>query len=496
MELKRYYQMKRFYITSLLAVITFFACQTVSAYDFEVGGIYYNLNTSDMTATVTSGDKKYTGDVVIPSFVTYNTKTLKVTEIVSFAFSRCTSLSSITIPNSVTKIDRGAFSRCTSLPSITIPNSVITIDSEVFENCTSLTSVTIPNSVTTIGYYAFKGCTSLTSVTIPNSVTTIGECAFYCCTSLSSITIPNSVTTIDSAVFGDCTSLTSITIPNSVTVIGWHAFKGCISLSSIMIPSSVTKIDEEAFSGCISLTSITIPNSVTKIGNLAFSGCTSLSTIILPENLTQITKETFRGCSQLTSVSIPAHITDIECSAFSKCENLKELIFEDSNQSLEISISVYDGKASHLHPTYLYLGREIKDRIYGDEFMFSDKVETLVLGNTYTPKNHPDPATIKTVISKIEKPHEIDRFLNSTYASAILYVPKGTKALYESTDGWKLFFNIQEGDPTTGIVSTKNDINKVEVSRYDIKGQRLNAPRKGINIVRYSDGTTEKIVVR
>ena len=404
MELKRYYQMKRFYITSLLAVITFFACQTVSAYDFEVGGIYYNLNTSDMTATVTSGDKKYTGDVVIPSFVTYNTKTLKVTTISYYAFKGCTSLSSITIPNSVTKIDIGAFSECTSLPSITIPNSVITIDSKVFENCTSLTSVTIPNSVTTIGYYAFKGCTSLSSVTIPNSVT--------------------------------------------------------------------------------------------KIGNLAFSGCTSLSTIILPENLTQITKETFRGCSQLTSVSIPAHITDIECSAFSKCENLKELIFEDSNQPLEISISVYDGKASHLHPTYLYLGREIKDRIYGDEFMFSDKVETLVLGNTYTPKNHPDPATIKTVISKIEKPHEIDRFLNSTYASAILYVPKGTKALYESTDGWKLFFNIQEGDPTTGIVSTKNDINKVEVSRYDIKGQRLNAPRKGINIVHYSDGTTAKIVVQ
>ena len=128
--------------------------------------------------------------------------------------------------------------------------------------------------------------------------------------------------------------------------------------------------------------------------------------------------------------------------------------------------------------------------------MLSDKVETLVFGYTYTLREHPNPVTIKTVISKIEKPHEINYFLNSTYASAILYVPKGTKALYESTDGWKQFFNIQEGEPTTGIVSTKDDVSKVEVSRYDIKGQRLNAPRKGINIVRYSDGTTEKIVVR
>lgn len=77
--------------------------------------------------------------------------------------------------------------------------------------------------------------------------------------------------------------------------------------------------------------------------------------------------------------------------------------------------------------------------------MFSDKVETLVLGNTYTPKNHPDPATIKTVISKIEYPHEINYFRNSTYANATLYVPKGTKVFYESTNGWRQFFNIQEG---------------------------------------------------
>ena len=301
------------------------------------------------------------------------------------------------------------------------------------------------------------------------------------------------MTEIGGYVFLDCTSLVSVTIPNSVTRIGGGAFCGCTSLTSITIPNSVTGIGGSAFCGCTSLTSITIPNSVTGIDERAFSECTSLATVALSENLTKIAWHTFQGCSQLTSISIPAHVTDIEWSAFSKCENLEKLIFEDSDQPLKISIYVYNEKASHLHPTYLYLGREIKDKY---EFMFPDKVETLVFGKTYRSREHPTSATIKTVISKIEKPHEIDRFLNSTYANATLYVPKGTKALYESTDGWKLFFNIQEGDPTTGIVSTKDDINKVEVSRYDIKGQRLNAPRKGINIVRYSDGTTEKIVVR
>ena len=421
--------MKRIYTTLLLAAITLFACQTVSAYDFEVDGIFYNLNTSGMTVAVTHGDKKYTGDVVIPSSVTYNAKTLKVTQ---------------------------------------------------------------------IGGYAFGGCTSLTSITIPSYVTTIGGYAFGGCTSLTSITIPSYVTRIEYSTFSRCTSLISVTIPNGVTTIEFDAFEGCTSLTSVTIPNSVTEIGREAFEGCTSLTSVTIPNSVTEIGGEAFKDCTSLSTVVLSENLTQIYYNTFQGCSQLTSINIPAHVREIERSAFFLCENLEILIFEDSDQPLKISKSIGDTEeASHLHPTYLYLGREIKsgnESVY--ELMFPDKVETLVFGKTYRSREHPAPATIKTVISKIEKPHEIEPFFNSTYANAILYVPKGTKALYESTDGWKQFSNIQEGDPTTGIVSTKDDVDKVEVSRYDTKGQKLNVPRKGINIVRYSDGTTEKIVVR
>ena len=156
----------------------------------------------------------------------------------NYAFSGCSNLTSIDIPNSVTDIGHSVFKDCSSLTSIKIPNSVTSIGYGAFENCSSLTSVTIPNSVTTIGNSAFMGCSSLTSVTIPNSVTNFGNYAFYNCTGLTSVTIPNSVTSIGERAFRNCSSLTSITIPNSVTSIGEYAFLGCSSLKSVTMEST------------------------------------------------------------------------------------------------------------------------------------------------------------------------------------------------------------------------------------------------------------------
>ncbi len=202
-----------------------------------------------------------------------------VTSIGNAAFSGCSSLASITIPDGVTLIGNAAFFGCSSLASITIPDSVTSIGELAFHNCGALTSITIPEGVTEIGYQAFYGCSSLVSVTIPDSVTSIGGQAFDKCSSLESITIPEGVTSIGEFAFYDCTSLTSITIPDSVTEIGWNAFSGCSSLASITILDGVTSIGESAFYGCSSLVSITIPDSVTSIGWNAFRGCSSLTSV-------------------------------------------------------------------------------------------------------------------------------------------------------------------------------------------------------------------------
>jgi len=171
-----------------------------------------------------------------------------------------------------------------SVTSITIPNSVTSIGSSAFYGCFSLTSVTIPNSVTSIGSYAFYACTSLTSITIPNSVTSIGEYAFSGCSSLTSMNIPNSVISIGSYAFSGCIGLTSMNIPNSVTSIGSYAFYYCSSLTSVTIPNSVTSIENSAFGSCLSLGFVSIPNSVTSIGSGAFSG-SGLGSVLLPPNL-------------------------------------------------------------------------------------------------------------------------------------------------------------------------------------------------------------------
>ena len=125
-----------------------------------------------------------------------------------------------------------------------------------FSRCSSLTSVTIPNSVTSIENNAFYGCGSLTNLTIPNSVTSIGEAAFYGCRSLTSLTIPNSVISIAREAFSSCSSLTNLTIGNSVASIGEMAFYGCRSLTNLTIPDSVTSIGGSAFSFGTNLTGI------------------------------------------------------------------------------------------------------------------------------------------------------------------------------------------------------------------------------------------------
>ena len=292
----------------LLVVVALFA-SSVYAHDVEIDGIYYNLNETNRTASVTFLGSfpgyytgRYTGDVVIPEYIeclrNYYNITYHVTSIGASAFKECSRLTSVSIPSSVTNVGNFAFSECTGLTAINVSSDnpaycsidgiLYSKDKTVLIGCPGgkTGAVNIPSSVTSIERYAFDSCTGLISVSIPSSVTSIEGFLFEGCSRLTAINVSSenpAYCSVDGILYNkDKTTLIrcprgitgSVNIPSSVTSIEYYAFDGCTDLISVNIPSSVTSIGDRAFRGCIGLTSITLPSSVTSIGAFAFDGCT------------------------------------------------------------------------------------------------------------------------------------------------------------------------------------------------------------------------------
>ena len=312
-------------------------------------------------------------DIIVPS--AYNEK--PVVGIGGNAFSN-SSITSITIPDSVTSIGSEAFFRCSSLTSIVIPDSVIEIGEGAFRGCSSLESITLPfigasktaendyeqvfgyifgyvtvNNQTyydgatfQYGYYIFNHygpnyygtCyhywipNSLKTVVITN-VTKINNYAFNNCSKLTSITLPGGLKEIEHNAFSNCTSLKNITIPDGVTSIGYSVFSGCSSLMNIVIPDSVAEIGSDAFSDCNALIYNEYGNGC-YLGNdknncvvFVKSKSKNITSCSINEKCKIIGYDAFSGCSGLTSITIPDSITYIGSSAFSECSKLTSVYY-------------------------------------------------------------------------------------------------------------------------------------------------------------------------
>jgi hypothetical protein len=249
-----------------------------------------------------------------------------LTSLGDLCFEGCTVLANVTIPNGVTYISRSAFAY-TGLTSISIPNSVTRIGETAFDGCLGLTKVTIPESVTSLGAGCFWDCANLENVRIPDSVTSIGDVCFSGCTKLAAITIPDGVLSIRSRTFS-YSGLTNISIPNSITYIGDDVFEGCSGLTNVTIPESVTWLGNCCFLLCGNLENVTIPNSVTSIGDYCLGGCVKLTAVTIPDGVTSLGHDAFLECSNLTTVTIGKGIRFIGDNAFYSCPSLTTVLFE------------------------------------------------------------------------------------------------------------------------------------------------------------------------
>lgn len=278
-----------------------------------------------------------------------------VEELPDSIFSGCIRLSQVSLPSTLKAIGKNAFVSCKDLKTIVIPDGVRQIGSNAFSSCTSLESIVLPSNLSRICDYTFRECSCLKHIEIPASVTEIEDYAFKLCRALKEVKVDASAKiTVTPDAFDGCSSLMDengfsivsnvllrylgkggdVIIPEGVAVIAANAFREGMgeyrfvhyrdegSLHSVKLPESLTTICDHAFTGCEKLRSIQLPDSVTTLGNSVFANCKSLTQVDIGSGITALPDGTFQDCAALRKISIPKHIEGIGKDVFLGCKKL------------------------------------------------------------------------------------------------------------------------------------------------------------------------------
>ena len=343
-------------------------------------------------------------------------------------------------------------------------------------------TVTIPATVgdytvTAIGVCAFSDCNNLNSVNIPESVTVIDDLAFWYCYSLTSIDIPESVKRIGSQAF-DQSGLTSIFIPKTVEILGEdNPFAGCWNLNSIEVEEGNANYDSRNNCNAVIETATNklvggcqntiIPESVTSLGNLAFYFCYGLTSIAIPESVTTLEPYSFCGCTDLSEINIPSSVTYIGRMSFYNCLGLTSIVIPDG------VTSIYDYTFEYCYNLEtVTLGRNMA---YIDRFAFMDCT------------------ALKEIYCLAEEVPEVesDAFEGVDVSKVMLVVPDDSYNAYKAHPIWSQFMI-----ETPTAINLTPAFTQGEEDVYDLSGRKTDKPQKGINIIRYSDGSSKKALIK
>ena len=368
-------------IFTLLVVATMFTTQCLYAYDALINGIAYNLNKTELTAEVTSlnSPNEYSGNITIPSMVNYSSKKYSVTSIEAHAFSNCTRLTSISIPNSIKELGGWTyynskfpiFDGCVNLE--TINNNCIILTANAFiaskyYPCTPIKSIKTINSCASF-FDVTEDEWFMCPNTVPNIKITSGELtenAFAVINrnykTLKTLDIENvDNTELADEAFKGCYNLEILKLPKNLTKIGYMTMADCKKLQEINVPASVTDIDDSAFENCRSMKTLTFGNGsamktaeesqLQRIGNWSFYNCHELQNLEIPEGVTEIGLAAFYGCTYLQNLTLPSTLRTIGDNTFAKCEKLAGLrcaaevpptidakTFEDVDRTIPVTV--------------------------------------------------------------------------------------------------------------------------------------------------------------
>ena len=474
------------------------------AYDFTKNGIYYNITGSN-TVEVTYKDTNYntySGNVSIPSSVTYNGTTYQVTSIGSYAFRDCTDLTSITIPSTVTRMESYAFGSCSGLTRVNISNlsdwfnitmvnawsSPLYYAKHLYVNGTEVTQLTIPDGISVIKDLLFYNCQGLTSVTIPAGVTSIGWSCFNSCTNLTSVTCQGSTppTIANQAVFDDATY-------NSVPLTVLKGYKSAYQAASYW--NLFTTINETHYDFVMNGIYYNITGDNTVEVTYRDTNYNSYSgSVIIPSNVTynstiyqvtSISENAFNMSSDLTSVTIPSTVTEIGSRAFDFCSGLTRVNISNLRAWLTIRFAGSAMSNPLYYARHLYLnGSEVTDLIIPEgiqtlgDFLF---FRCEGLRNVTIPADVTSIGwscfngciNLTSVTCLATTPPTLDNagvFSDEIYNNVPLTVPKGCTSAYQSATYWSQFANIVEAHydfMVNGIYYNITGDNTVEVTYRD-----------------------------